>query len=319
MQRINKRTLIEAELFFFKISNISMLGGYDLCFNSIRFFYYTPDRYFVRKLVACSGCFLHSAERLEASVPLMEHSPMKAMILAAGVGSRLGSLTLSKPKCLQEIGDKTILEYVLMRIKEIGIEEIAINLHHFPDQIKQFLKSHDYFGLKCNFSYEEELLDTGGGVFRCRQFLEGDDFILHNSDIYSTFSLDKLRKAHLEHGAIAMLACSDNEDQRKFLFDSSGSLCGWENSAQGTQKVVANMEPVRALGFAGVHMISGRIFSLYSPENEAFSIIDAYLKLAEGGHSVRAFEVGVDEYVDIGTPERLEQLRSALKILKDLP
>jgi len=243
----------------------------------------------------------------------MELPLMKAMILAAGVGSRLGALTHSKPKCLQDIGEKTILEHVLMRIRAAGIDEVAINLHHFPDQIKQFLESQDYFGLKCNFSYEEELLDTGGGVYRCRQFLEDDDFILHNSDVYSTFSLDKLRKAHHSHGAIAMLACSDNHDQRKFLFDSSGSLCGWENSDKGTKRVVADMEPVRALGFAGVHIVSGKIFSLYTPEKEAFSIIDAYLQLAEGGHSIQAFEVGVDEYVDIGIPERLERLRSVLR------
>jgi len=238
---------------------------------------------------------------------------MKAMILAAGVGSRLGKYTVSKPKSLQDIGGQAILEHVLTRIKQVGVTEVVLNLHHFPEQIKSFLSDHNCFGLKCHFSLEEQLLDTGGGLFRCKDFFTEEDFILHNSDIYSTFPLKEVFPAHTASGAVATLICSDNKDHRKFLFDQDNNLCGWQNFTTGKKSVIAGREPSRALGFAGIHLIAPKIFSLYKPEKEIFSIIDTYLALAKEGYSVKPYEIADEDYLDIGTPEDLEKLRDRLK------
>jgi len=234
---------------------------------------------------------------------------MKAMILAAGLGTRLRPLTDDRPKALVEINGRTLLEMTLSRLRRFGVSEVIINVHHFADMIVEYLKANDNFGMRIEVSREQVLLDTGGGLKKASHFFTGDSdkesgppedpFIMHNVDVLSTVDLRQLVQSHIEHQALATLAVQDRVTSRYLLFDDQLQLCGRRSGDQETE-LVKPAKQSKALAFSGIQVISPRLLAMMT-ENGAFSIITTYLRLAAEGQRILAFRA--DEYYwrDLGS------------------
>jgi NDP-sugar pyrophosphorylase family protein len=246
---------------------------------------------------------------------------MKAMILAAGLGTRLRPLTNDRPKALVEVGGRTLLEITILRLREFGVREVIVNVHHFADMVVEYLKQRGNFGMRIEISREEELLDTGGGLKKAGWFfLESDSrfdndepFILHNVDVISTIDLGRMVEFHREHNAMATLAVQERETSRYLLFDDDMRLCGRRAGRDGASEVARESAQIKALAFCGVHVISQRIFQGMT-EDGAFSILSSYLRLAKTGKDISGFVADESYWRDLGTPERVaraeEELRS---------
>lgn len=237
---------------------------------------------------------------------------MKAMILAAGLGTRLGPLTIDRPKALVTVAGRTLLEIALNRLRAFGVDEVVINVHHHPEMILDYLKANGDFGMRIEVSREDILLDTGGGLKKAAWFfLEGDQgaeepFILHNVDIISTIDLGRMMKFHAEHHTLATLAVQHRETSRYLLFDGNAQLCGRRAGSDGAPELVRPAQIVHALAFSGIHLISPQIFSKMRDEG-AFSIVAAYLHLAAQGEKILAFRADGAYWRDLGRPENLIQ------------
>jgi NDP-sugar pyrophosphorylase family protein len=232
---------------------------------------------------------------------------MKAMILAAGLGTRLRPLTNDRPKALVEVAGRTLLEIAISRVRVFGVREVVVNAHHHAGMIVDFLKAHDNFGMRIVVSREEELLDTGGGLKKAASFFidsngsSQEPFILHNVDVISTIDLGRMTSFHIEKAALATLAVQDRETSRYLLFDEQGELCGRRAGRDGQDQVVRPAEQLAPLAFSGIHVISPEIFAKMKEEG-AFSIIDAYLRLAALGEKVAAFRADEFYWRDLGRP-----------------
>ncbi len=241
---------------------------------------------------------------------------MKAMILAAGLGTRLRPLTDHRPKALVEIAGRTLLEITLSRLRAFGIREVIINAHHFAGMILEYLKTNDNFGMRIEVSCEEVLLDTGGGLKNAAWFfLENsseEPFILHNVDVISTIDLGRMVQFHADHRALATLAVQDRETSRYLLFDEQLQLCGRRSGHDQKPELVRSSPQAQALGFCGIHVISPRLLAMMN-EDGVFSIIPSYLRLAAQGENIVAFRA--DEYYwrDLGKPDNLLQAAQDLE------
>jgi NDP-sugar pyrophosphorylase family protein len=233
---------------------------------------------------------------------------MKAMILAAGVGSRLRPLTNETPKALIDVGGAPMIEHVIRRLTAAGVTEIVVNLFHLGDQIVDFLASKGNFGLRVEFTREVELLDTGGGLKNAARFFDdGQPFFLHNVDVLSEIDLGGLHRAHLERRALATLAVQRRPSSRLLLFDRGGRLCGRE-TREGVEWASAPVRDVERLAFTGVHVIDPAIFSRMT-ETGIFPITQTYLRLAGEGERIVAWRVDGRYWRDIGSPENLARAR----------
>jgi NDP-sugar pyrophosphorylase family protein len=236
---------------------------------------------------------------------------MKAMILAAGLGTRLRPLTDDRPKALVEIDGRTMLEVTLSRLRRFGVSDAIINIHHFADKVVDYLKENDNFGMRLEISREEILLDTGGGLKKAAYFFtddashSDDPFILHNVDVLSAIDLGRMLHVHNENEALATLAVQDRKTSRHLLFDEQLQLCG-RQAGNAQPEYVRGVQGVSALAFCGIHVISPRFWSMMT-EDGVFSIIDTYLRLAHQGEKISAFRA--DEYYwrDLGKPENVAQ------------
>ena len=208
---------------------------------------------------------------------------MKAMIFAAGLGTRLRPLTNDRPKALVEVGGVAMLERVITRLKSHGITEIVINIHHFGEKIIEFIKENNNFGITIHISDERDLLlDTGGGILKAQQWLNGNEpIIIHNADILTDFDLHKMVEQHINSNADATLLVADRKTARYFYIGENNRLNGWTNISTGEVKpadyIALNTDKLRAFG--GVHIVSPSIFSElqnYSTEPK-FSITPFYI------------------------------------------
>lgn len=237
---------------------------------------------------------------------------MKAMILAAGLGTRLHPLTNTAPKALVDVGGATMLEVVLKRLAAAGVTEVAINTHHFGEKITEFLTAKKNFGLKIELSRENFFpLETGGGLKKISWFFnDGKPFFLHNCDIFTEMDLGAMYKAHLESGALATLAVKERDSSRQLLFDADLNLQGRFKAENETfEWTVCPVENPARLAFSGVHVISPAIFKLMT-ETGIFSITEVYLRLAGAGQKIKGFRMDDFYWQDIGSLEKLESVRS---------
>ena len=238
---------------------------------------------------------------------------MRAMVLAAGLGTRLRPLTNDRPKALVEIAGRTLLELTLTRLASFGVREVIINVHHFADLVIQYLKSKNNFGLHVEISREELLLDTGGGLKKASWFFLRDSsrldepFILHNVDVVSTIDFHRLLKSHIENRALATLAVQERESSRYLLFDEQGELCGRQIGRDQEPELVRSTPKLQALAFSGIHMISPRFLTNMTEEG-VFSIIATYLRLAAQSEKILAFPANEYYWRDLG---KLDDLRQA--------
>jgi NDP-sugar pyrophosphorylase family protein len=241
---------------------------------------------------------------------------MKAMVLAAGLGTRLRPLTDDRPKALVEVGGRTLLEITLARLRAFGIHDVIVNVHHFADKVVSYLKERENFGMRIELSREDVLLDTGGGLKKTGWFflehsgppakLDGEPFLLHNVDVVSTIDLERMVQFHKDNRALATLAVQQRDSSRYLLFDEQLHLCGRGVGREAKPEIVRAAPKTDALAFSGIHIISPRLLTLMKEEG-VFSIIDSYLRLAGSGEKIAAFRA--DEYYwrDLGKPADLQQ------------
>ena len=231
---------------------------------------------------------------------------MKAMLLAAGLGTRLQPFTLKHPKALALVNGKTVLERNIQYLKSFGVTTIVINVHHFAQQIIDFLKENKNFGVEIFISDETEMvLETGGGILFAKKFLEGEeDFLVMNVDILTDLNLTSLLSFHKEKKALASLAISQRKSSRQLLFNAEKQLCAWKNFDSGEEKISRNENDLFPFSFSGIQVLSPNIFSMITQEGK-FSIIDTYLELAKE-NAVLGFEHSAI-LKDIGSIEKIAE------------
>ena len=265
---------------------------------------------------------------------------MKAMILAAGLGTRLRPLTDDRPKALVELSGRTLLEIALSRLRALGVTEVIVNVHHFADMVIEYLKSNNNFGMRVEISREDVLLDTGGGLKKAAWFFledsaprhskSGDSnqmdepFLLHNVDVISNFDLRRMLQFHKENRALATLAVQARENSRPLLFDEHLQLRGRMVGPDGKPELVSHAvaqafrpeesapPPFQALAFSGIHVISPRLLPMLTEEG-IFSIIPSYLRLSAQDEKIFAFRADQYYWCDLGRPADLAQAALDLK------
>ncbi len=249
---------------------------------------------------------------------------MRAMILAAGLGTRLRPLTENQPKALVDVGGRTLLEITLARLRSVGISDVIVNTHYFAGMVREYLERNKNFGMNVALSDEEVLLDTGGGLKKAAYFFleqsasSEEPFLLHNVDVISTIDFGQMLQFHTEHHALATLAVQDRKTSRYLLFQQDSELCGRRSASDSSVELVRPSQNVRALAFCGIHVISPRFLSMMT-EKDAFSIIASYLRLAALGQKVIGFRA--DEYYwrDLGTPENVARAAEDLQQRISIP
>jgi len=236
------------------------------------------------------------------------------MILAAGVGSRLRPITEHTPKVLVDVGGSTVLEHIARRLIRAGADRIIVNVHHLAEQIERFATERWDLDAELVLSREpERLLGTGGGLLHAAPLIRRDaPFFLHVGDVISEMDLGAFYAAHAGSDALASLAVHERDTSRCLLFDRRG-LYGRDNRDAGWSRDVRRPDgETLRLAFAGVHVVSPRIFDLFA-ERGVFDILDAYLRLTGEGERIAPFDVGDARWLEIGNPKRLEEARQALR------
>jgi mannose-1-phosphate guanylyltransferase len=245
---------------------------------------------------------------------------MKAMVLAAGLGTRLRPLTDDRPKALVEVAGRTLLEITLARLKTFGVTEVIVNVHHFAEMVVDYLRENKNFGMRIEVSREEILLDTGGGLKKAAWFfLENaagvtEPFLLHNVDVISSIDLRAMLQAHSQGRSLATVAVQKRESSRQLLFDEHGELCGRLAARDREPEIVRAAVRIDPLGFSGIHVITPRLFTLMT-ETGIFSIIDTYLRLASQKEKISAFRVDQYSWRDLGKLDSLNQ--AALDLMEN--
>jgi NDP-sugar pyrophosphorylase family protein len=232
---------------------------------------------------------------------------MKAMIFAAGLGTRLRPFTNDRPKALAEINGVTMLEIVIRRLQHFGFNEILVNVHHFAEKIREFLEARN-FGMDIQISDEsQQLLDTGGGLKKASWFFDdGSPFLVHNVDTLTNVNLLDFYEYHQQNRSLATLLVRHRPGSRFFLFDKTKRLWGWQNVETGA-KIISDNAPaeLEQIAFSCLHVIDPVIFDQME-EDGSFSIIDVYLRLA-GHYQIFGFVDDESYWMDIGTPEKLKK------------
>ena len=239
---------------------------------------------------------------------------MKAMILAAGKGTRLMPLTEFIPKALVKIGDKPMLELVIKRLIYYGFNEIIINVHQYPDQIKEFIDRNNRFDIEIAISDESlKLLGTGGGIKQASWFFnDHKPFMVHNVDVFSNINLSKLLQDHLNHRCLATLAVKKRTTKtgRYLIADDENYLCGWKNIKTHQEKIPRKPRSIyQELAFSGIQVIDPKIFSLMGTGQ--FSILDTYLSLCDG-YDLRVYNHRNSFWMDLGTPDSITRAEKFL-------
>ena len=233
---------------------------------------------------------------------------MKAMILAAGLGTRLKPFTEEHPKALAIVNGQSLLQRNIEYLASAGIKQVIINVHHFADQVKDLISRNNGFGSDISFSDEtDKVLETGGGIKKASWFFEEDilPFVVMNVDVLTDMDLNKMIFHHEQKSPLATLAVSTRQTSRYFLFNDSGQLCGWRNVKTGEEKISRFAENYIEKAFSGIHVISPKIFPLIKMEGK-FSMVDLYLDLSKT-YPVYSFDQGDSKFIDVGKPESIKE------------
>ena len=231
---------------------------------------------------------------------------MKAMILAAGLGTRLKPFTDNHPKALAIVNGKTILQRNIEYLASFGIKEVIVNVHHFPDQIIDLVKKNKGFGSDISFSDEtSEVLETGGGIKKVGWFFKEDKepFVVINVDILTDMNLKEMIQQHKKNNPLATLAVTTRHTSRYFLFDELDHLCGWKNEKTGERRISREAGKYILKAFSGIHIISPKIFPLIKRKGK-FSMVDVYLELSET-NKIEFFDHSNSRFIDVGKPESI--------------
>jgi len=238
---------------------------------------------------------------------------MKAMIFAAGKGTRLGSITGSMPKALVDINGKTALQIAVERCYMHGFDDIIVNVHHFADMVEDEVERLRHAGFSISVSDErEKLLETGGGLFKARKFFDDKPFLLYNVDIITDLDLTALYGYHLGKGGIATLATRHRKGNRFLLIDKECILRGWRNNSTGEEILITGKEEeLEEIGFSGIHIAEPHIFNFMT--EAVYSMTILYLRIAKK-HNIYTCIDDRGYWGDIGTPENLDYAREISKL-----
>lgn len=229
----------------------------------------------------------------------------KAMILAAGLGTRLKPFTDRHPKALVPVNGKSLLQRNIEYLQQYGIYDVIINTHHFAEQIQETVTTHKGWGSHVTISYEEDILETGGGLKFAAPYLQDEkNFVLINADVLTNLPLDGMMAQHLQNNSLATLAVSNRSTSRYLLFTNDNELCGWRNLQNGEVRIAKESAFYHEKAFSGVHIINHNIFQLMDSFSGKFSMIDVYLKLA-ATWSVKSFAHDGYLFTDVGKPESI--------------
>ena len=225
----------------------------------------------------------------------------KALLFAAGLGTRLKPFTDNHPKALAKVNGKTLLERNIEYLKSYGINEFVINVHHFADQIVDFLEKNENFGVKIQISDEsDEVLETGGGLVKAKDLLENQPFLVMNVDILTNLNIHQLIDFHFKHRPLVTLAVSDRKSSRKLLFEKDMWLKGWKNMATGEEIRESEFE-LKEMAFSGIHVIEPEFLELL-PAGGKFSIMTSYMELMKS-EIIMGYDHSGGILVDVGRPE----------------
>lgn len=237
------------------------------------------------------------------------------MILAAGKGTRMEQITESIPKALVKVNGITMLEICIRKLATSGFDKIIINVYHFADQILEFLKINDNFGLNISISHEKELLNTGGAIKHAKHlFTPNEPILIHNVDALSTLDLKVFYSEQTKSDNIATLGTRERKTNRYLLFDENLILSGWEKIEPPQKKLVRfGFNTVSRRSFMGIYVISPE-FLIHFPKETEFSIIDYFLSLASKQFQIKAKKADDCLWNDVGTPEKLQKAEEAFTI-----
>ena len=229
---------------------------------------------------------------------------MKAMILAAGLGSRLKPLTDNCPKVLLKAGPYTLLQFAILKLRSYGYNQLIINVHHHAQMVKDYLAGNDNFGRNIAISDPtDKLIDTGGALQKASCFfVDGNPFLVSKADLVSNINLNAYMASHIQSQAMASLSVRNRPASRYLLFDSEMNLCGWENPSTAEKRIARNSESMQPMAFSGIHAVNPEIFSHMS--DGKFSIIDTYLNLASD-HQIKGITDTSNLWADAGKPHSL--------------
>lgn len=232
---------------------------------------------------------------------------MKAMLFAAGLGTRLKPFTDTNPKALVEVNNKTLLEHNIRYLQRFGIYDVVVNVHHFAAKIEDLLFEHGGFGSSITLSDERsEILETGGGLKKAAPFFAGEDaFVVMNVDVLTNLDLGKMIAAHNASGAIGTLAVMKRASSRQLLFDEQMTLCGWVNNSTNEERISRKVSPLSPFAFSGIQVLSRTVLENI-PFTGKFSLIDLYLHLATG-HILKGYDHTGNLFIDVGKPESIAQ------------
>jgi MurNAc alpha-1-phosphate uridylyltransferase len=240
---------------------------------------------------------------------------MKAMIFAAGLGKRLGKITENIPKALVDVNGKTALQMAVEKCTAHGFSDIIVNVHHFAGMVEDEVKRLNNMGFRISVSNERELLlETGGGLYKARDFFDKTPFLIYNVDIISDLDLSALYNYHFEKKGLATLAVRNRPGNRFFLIDRSGIIRGWRNISTGEQILTSATDvELSEIAFSGLHIVEPEIFDCMS--EGVYTMTTLYLKLA-AEHNIFTFRDDEGYWGDIGTPESLEYVRKLFESKK---
>jgi len=232
---------------------------------------------------------------------------MKAMILAAGLGTRLKPWTDGHPKALAVVNGKSLLQRNILYLQQAGITDVIVNVHHFAGQITRAIDEHNGWGSRITISDETDaVLETGGGLKKAAWFFnDEDDFVLMNVDVLTDLPLQQMIATHVQNRPLATLAVTNRKTSRYFLFDEDNTLCGWRNIKTGEQKITRESSLFIEKAFSGIHVINQLLFTRMHQQGK-FSMVDAYLSLAKE-NTIKGFDHSNTKFIDVGKPESITQ------------
>jgi NDP-sugar pyrophosphorylase family protein len=233
---------------------------------------------------------------------------MNAMIFAAGLGTRLQPLTNNCPKALVKIGDDELLKIALNKLKALGINKVVVNVHHFAEQIIDFIENYNSECMDIVISDErDQLLDTGGGLLKAAPlFDEGSQILIYNVDVITNAPIDQLIEQHTKENNLATLLVQNRKASRYLMFDQNNQLCGWNNPSTGEEKWVTTPKQSKKLGFNGIQIINSKLLTLINAKN-SFPIIPIYLQLAKS-QRISGWSNWDGDWFDVGTPEKVNNV-----------
>jgi NDP-sugar pyrophosphorylase family protein len=227
---------------------------------------------------------------------------MKAMIFSAGLGTRFKPWTDKHPKALAQVNGKTLLQRNIEYLQQYDIREVVVNVHHFPEQVTEAIRRNNGWGSTIHISDEsDELLETGGGLLKAKEFLKDDTFLTLNVDILTEINLKYFLAQHQQHNAVITVAVTESPTSRYLLFNKYNRLVGWRNRQTGEEKIVIQAKDIFEKAYSGLAIFEPVVFDLI-PFTGKFSLIDVFLALAPA-NKIAAFDHSGEKLIDVGKPE----------------